>query len=649
MAEVKLKEETELWEPRGPCGSWGPAEDTHSDAVEPAHLKEEEPELCIKQEPQEFPLHMVSVKSEEDEDKSSVLHQRATEENREETNVTEAGCSSDPLTQFHSDSEEHTDSSEDTEHSEDYSQQQAHSKRSYAMVPPGAAVRDKRPYSCSKCGKSFTMKSKLNIHMLVHSEDFGEVNRSNTCGTSSTSDASHDLGNWPTRCSVCKKDFSRKSSLTQHLQDRHHMCLVCKECFPDSVKLNEHLRSHVEDGSVDRSVLKACSFCGKEFTNNTALRRHVQVHTGEKPFHCAVCEKDFKQNCDLKRHMRIHTGERTHKCSVCERTFPDSIKLKEHLRTHVEDGTVDQSILKACSECGKEFTNNFALRRHMQVHTREKPFHCSVCGKDFKQNSDLKRHVKTHTGEKPHVCSVCGKGFAVKADLTLHQKCVHLICPVCGEHFPNNIKLNEHLKGYVEDGTVNQSFIKRYMKPHKCSQCGKEFRKKSYLQTHMFVHTGEKPFKCTLCDKSFTFKFEVNQHLRFVHHVCPVCREDFLRDSDLNEHLKTHVEDGTVDPSFLDREIGKQCSCSLCGKEFYYKSALQMHMLVHSGEKPFKCSVCDKTFAQKGNLKIHQRSHTGERPFVCSVCDKGFITSAHLKKHVTRNHDKSDSAHQTME
>ncbi|XP_072318454.1 uncharacterized protein [Eucyclogobius newberryi] len=505
MAEVKLKEETELWEPRGPCGSWGPAEErTHGSgsAVEPAHLKEEEPELCIKQEPQEFPLHMVSVKSEEDEDKSSVLHQRATEENREETNVTEAGCSSDPLTQFHSDSEEHTDSSEDTEHSEDYSQQQAHSKRSYAMVPPGAAGSD-RPFSCSECGKSFTLKSKLNKHMLVHSEEI------------------------PHKCSVCAKSFKFKSSVTNHEKIFHNICRVCETGFKDETSRKLHMKTHQKPS--------------KESRKRTARK------SSEKTYSCSFCEKCFYTKSDLERHIRIHTGER------------------------------------------------------------------------------------------PYVCQVCEEDFTQMSCLSDHQKYVHHMCPVCKECFPDRMKLIDHLKTHVEDGTLEQSVLERkYMKRHICSQCGKECRTNSDLVKHMTVHTGERPYKCPICEEDFIFKFKVDQHLRFVHRTCSVCKEEFLRDTDLTEHLKAHVEDGTVDSTFLERVNRTPYSC--CGKTFELKSNYQMHMLVHTGEKPFKCSVCEKTFARKNTLNTHLKTHTGEKPFKCSLCEKTFTQSGSLKAHQMRSH-----------
>ncbi|VDN94424.1 unnamed protein product [Brugia pahangi] len=81
--------------------------------------------------------------------------------------------------------------------------------------------------------------------------------------------------------------------------------------------------------------------------------------------------------------------------------------------------------------------------------------------------------------------------------------------------------------------------------------------------------------------------------------------------------------------------LRKKRLCNVCQKEI---ANMKVHMITHTGEKPYSCSICKKNFTQFIDMKRHMMTHTGEKPYNCSICGKSFLKKYTLQTHMV-THD----------
>ena len=157
------------------------------------------------------------------------------------------------------------------------------------------------------------------------------------------------------------------------------------------------------------------------------------------------------------------------------------------------------------------------------------------------------------------------------------------------------------------------------------------------------------PCMSSECDKGLKQKQQLSNDGKL--HTCTQCEKRCPSKSALCLHMNIHsgkykcAECGTLCHSRSQLIIHrrghsgeKPFECTVCSKRFTTSGNLTIHSRSHSGEKPYSCQVCNKAFSSSGGLNIHMRSHTEDKPYKCLPCNKSFCDSGHLQRHKSYVH-----------
>ncbi|XP_035713616.1 zinc finger protein 37 homolog [Folsomia candida] len=261
-----------------------------------------------------------------------------------------------------------------------------------------------------------------------------------------------------------------------------------------------------------------------------------------------------------------------------------------------------------CPKCLKTFKAKYKLTRHIVRHDPDAKVKCEICGKISKNRLALSAHVSSlHTDRKRPSCDVCHRVFFHYGTLQRHIHALHnteerprFSCqfPGCEKIYKNRYGLSQHVSTEHAENPVR----------FPCTLCGKKFKRRSHLETHIHSHTTEKTYNCSTCGRSFAHKASVTQH------------------------EKTHLEKSARD----------MLQYRVCPQTFSSKKSLQGHIRVlHENQRNYPCAFCDKRFANTTNLKVHlERRHpTGKELIVysCEKCEYRSHSKANLAAHGIRH------------
>ncbi|NXN06280.1 ZN142 protein, partial [Sylvia borin] len=391
--------------------------------------------------------------------------------------------------------------------------------------------------ACGICSQTFGTNSKLRIHRLrVHEKtpthfcpfcDYSSYLQNDI--TRHVNSCHHGELNFG--CSRCEARFSSETALKQHVLRRHeekvsyscphcefvchseatlkchvqkqhpHLeCSTCKETFATREALEEHKMQHFSHRC------ELCSFAAKE--RQQLVRHYMESHEPaapqDKPLHCPFCDFACQHQLVFDQHMKGHGGTRVYKCSDCDYTTKNRQKITWHIRIHTGEKPYKCHLCKyACADPSR-------LKYHMRIHKEERKYLCPDCGYKCKWVNQLKYHMTKHTGLKPYRCDECeyctNRADALRVHKeTRHQEARSFICEQCGKAFKTRFLLKTHLKKHSEE------------KPYVCNACGRAFRWAAGLRHHYLTHTNEHPFFCRYCPYKAKQKFQVIKHIQRHH------------------------------------------------------------------------------------------------------------------------------------
>ncbi|XP_077496552.1 uncharacterized protein LOC144107434 [Amblyomma americanum] len=170
---------------------------------------------------------------------------------------------------------------------------------------------------------------------------------------------------------------------------------------------------------------------------------------------------------------------------------------------------------------------------------------------------------------------------------------------------------------------------------YRCDICSKTYAHINNLKAHQPVHTSERPYTCRLCPAAFARRFTLRTHVLDTHnaaglHACDHCEKKFAFKSNLERHLRVHSGE-TPHP------------CHLCPKRFSRRDSLLVHLRMHAGERPYTCVKCDRRFSTASNLGVHVRGvHSSESTYSCKHCPRKYRWRISLNTHVKTYHAQAE-------
>ncbi|CAI9733350.1 zinc finger 473 [Octopus vulgaris] len=240
-------------------------------------------------------------------------------------------------------------------------------------VPPTSD----RPYKCTLCQRAYIRNSDFLRHVKSHGEAAGQnvVMAKVPVTVMMTPQQAPQPQQQQLQLTQTTTSLPQTPTAFQH--ENPFKCNLCGAVFAANGDLTKHMRQHRNE--LGRSDDTKTYPITNGYVHQVQQLPQENYYDSSRPYICNVCGRTFSRNGDLTRHMRSHP-ESAYDCKEC-------LKALTERQDASAQGKVQSAPLYKCNVCGKTFSNNSYFERHQKQHSQEKPFSCDVCGKAFLQKN----------------------------------------------------------------------------------------------------------------------------------------------------------------------------------------------------------------------------------------------------------------------
>lgn len=226
--------------------------------------------------------------------------------------------------------------------------------RIYSLRYHMAKHADVRKFLCAKCGKVFYTLNGLKQHAIAHKDiaqyKCGFCNKiyKSRQSLKEHSRVAHSSNRKLYVCVTCGKRYTARSTLMMHMKthngEKPFACPYCPKTYTRALYLKVHSLVH---SGQERLRPFLCNYinCDRSFSTKHSLLVHIaHAHSTERPHKCTICLKGFATASGLKDHRESHNSTELF-CDYCSKRFSNKRVLQKHLKVHDVDVDANDNMI----------------------------------------------------------------------------------------------------------------------------------------------------------------------------------------------------------------------------------------------------------------------------------------------------------------